>query len=57
MHDDICANMIDEAMENPVFEKKVLELATSEGISSLSKRKIEVQFKTGNKRTVLRGVQ
>jgi hypothetical protein len=53
LHDDICANMIDEAMENPIFEKKVLELATSEGISSLSKRKIEVQFKTGNKRTVL----
>ena len=30
----------------------MLELAESEGISNLSKRKVEVQFRTGNKRVV-----
>jgi hypothetical protein len=52
LHDNICSVMINETMDNPIFEEKMLALAKSEGISSLSKRKVEVQFKTGNKRTV-----
>jgi hypothetical protein len=52
LHDDICINLINEIMESPCFEEKMLELAVSEGISSLSKRKVEVQFKTGNKGVV-----
>jgi hypothetical protein len=36
-------------MNNPLFEEKIKEIGSSEGVTSLSKRKVSVQFKTGNK--------
>lgn len=49
LHDKICVHMINETMNNPLFEEKVKEIGSCEGITSLSKRKVSVQLKTGNK--------
>lgn len=49
LHNKICVQMINETMNNPLFEEKIKEIGSSEGVTSLSKRKVSVQFKTGNK--------
>lgn len=49
LHDKICVHMINETMNNPLFEEKVKEIGSCEGITSLSKRKVSVQLKIGNK--------
>ena len=49
LHDKLCVCMINKTMNDPLFEEKIKEIGSCEGVTNLSKRKVSVQFKTGNK--------
>ena len=52
LHDCICVSTLNSVMETPEFKEVIKEHAACDGVSKLSKRKVQVQFKTGSKRTI-----
>lgn len=51
-HDDICVAKLNEITEDSDFKGVIKEYSTCEGIKKLSKREVQVQLKTGTKRTI-----
>lgn len=52
VHDSICVAKLNDAMESTDFKEVIKEYAACDGVIKLSKRQVQVQFKTGSKRTI-----
>ena len=52
LHDDICVSKLNDITESAEFKEVIKDYAACEGIKKRSKRQVQVQFKTGAKRTI-----